>query len=98
MHQSVHPRHRPLRDRHWLQIAVVVGWFAVAMGIILIREISTEPTSPAPCPRSDDLVPSCGVLLGITPPAPDIASLTATGCRGPPCLQFPACLRSERFR
>jgi len=77
MHQSAQARRPPLRDRHWLQIAVVLVWFAVAIGIILVRQLPTR-TNVAPCPRSDELVPSCGVLLGITPPTPDAASLAAT--------------------
>lgn len=73
MYRPIRPRLPHLSQRGW-EIAAVLVLLAVALGIILTRHM---PAQPQRCPHSNELVPSCGALLGIAAPTPNVASLAA---------------------
>jgi hypothetical protein len=74
MHQSRKPRRPWLRRPRWWEIATAAALLAMPVVIVLVRDL---PARTPACTRSAELVPSCGVLLGITPPDPSLASLAA---------------------
>jgi hypothetical protein len=58
-------------------LAAFVLVLTVTVAACCLRIVQTPSTSGPRCPLDRQLVPSCGALLGITPPSPDRASLRA---------------------
>ncbi len=56
--------------------AAVLLTASTAAGCALVE--GTSPQGPPRCPLSDELVPSCGALLGVTSPKPTSDSLATT--------------------